>query len=302
MQKTKILLTSILLTSSLSAISFDNGMSIDIEKDENNNLHPNIYLPLRWNNSLSSSIEYKTDETITENETVANTTDSDKDTTIEHTLARLNILNYDIQNKNTKYYFGFGLQYESFDKTQIGFAQSGSTNINFEHNINIEVQSIFLKSDFIYNANKLDTKLSLNIVPSSNLEVTQDTVLTDAVNSTGTGSSEEKLDLSYEIDLNLMTKTDSIVDFGLEANYRFLPLKYDLQLANSNNTYSTEKYDIEEKITTLTAKIYFNIKSFDDIMPSIGYITKKTDGINKLDDSTYSESENKLTFGFEKRF
>lgn len=298
----KQLLTLTFLTISLKAITFDNAVKLDINKDEDNNLHPDIYLPLKWNNSLSTSFSYKTDKTITENETIVNTTSSDKDTTIEHTLTRINILNYNTQNENSKYYFGFGLQNESFDKTQTGFATTGATNINFNHNIDIEVNSIYLKSDMVFYSKNLDTKIELNIIPTSKLEVTQNTLLSDGVNSTGKGSSKETLDLSYDLSLNFISKTDSIVDIGIEGSYRFLPLKYDLQLTNSDDTYTTKNYDVEEKITAFTAKLYFNLKTFGGFMPTLGYSSEKTDGINKLDNTTYEETKKKIVFGFNKRF
>ncbi len=296
------IITTVLLATSLNAVTFDNGIKLDINKDENNNIHPDIILPIKWNQTFSSSFEYKTDKTITQNETVANTTSGDKDTTIEHFLVRVGVLSYDIQNEDSKFYFGFGLQKENFDKTQIGFAQSGATNINFDHSIDIEVKSVYLQSDMIFYTKSIDTKLSLNVVPTSKLTVTQNTTLSDAVSSTGSGSSDETLNLSYEVGVNFISKTDSFVDFGVEGSYRFLPLKYDLQLANSDNTYTTQKYDVEEKITSITGKIYFNTKLFGSLKPTVGISSQNTKSLNKLDNKTLEEKETKILFGFNSRF
>lgn len=301
MKTIKLLIPSLLLASNLLAITLDNGIKLSANKDENNNIYPDIILPIKYNDKYSSSFQYLEDKSIVENETVTNTTTSDKDTTVEHKLLRLNILNYTTQKNKTKFYFGFGLQKENFDKSQLGFAQTGATNINFDHKINIETSSIYLKSDFVFYGDKFDNKLKLNIVPSSDLEVTQNTVLSDGVNSTGFGSSKKSQDLSYELSYETMSKYGELINFGFEVRYRFLPLKYDLKLANSNSTYTDKNYDVEEKTTYIAGKIYFDKKIFN-LMPTIGISSEKTNGLNKLDNKTYDKKETKILFGLNSKF
>lgn len=98
-----------------------------------------------------------------------------------------------------------------------------------------------------------------------------------------------------------MTKSDKFINFGLEVIYRFLPLKYSLKLANSDSTYSDKDYDVEEKITYIAGKIYFNNTIFK-LMPTLGISSEKTNGTNKLDNISYSENETKIFFGLNSRF
>ena len=92
----RLLISSLLITSNLSAFTLDNGIKLDINKDDNN-LYPKLVLPFKYNNKYSSSIEYKTDEQITKDEKIASADISDKDTTIKHKLLRLNFLNYTLK-------------------------------------------------------------------------------------------------------------------------------------------------------------------------------------------------------------
>ncbi|MEA2051015.1 MAG: hypothetical protein U9O56_09830, partial [Campylobacterota bacterium] len=142
---------------------------------------------------------------------------------------------------------------------------------------------------------------NLNITPSSNLKVTQNTSLSDAVNSIGTGSSDENQDLSYELSFETMSKFNSYLNFGVEARYRFLPLKYDLKLANNDGSYSDKNYDVEEKISYIAAKIYFDTKVFN-LIPTFGISSEDTKSTNKIDGKSSNKNEVKILFGLNGRF
>lgn len=299
MKKTIIAISTVAV--SLGAIDFD-GLRLESIKDENKKTNSYAVLPISYNDSLSSEIEYKTDTTIRENERVNNASTSDKDTTIDHSLLKLNLLNYKIKKSDSKYSFGIGLQQEKFDKSQVGYANSGAVNINFDHNMDIKVQSVYLKTQAIFYNDLANSKISLSVVPSSKLKVTQNTILAGTTNSTGSGSSEETLKTSYEIGLELMSSGNGLIQFGVEGNYRFLPLKYDLQLANSDNSYTTQKYDVEEKTTFVAGRLYLNPSFLAGFMPTIGFGQETIKGTNKIDNSTYTIANNKVIFGFNTKF
>jgi len=299
--KTILAISGLLLLTNTSAITLDNGIKIDVNMDKNANLHPDLLVPCKYNDEYSSSIEYKTDKQIIKDEKVENADTSDKDTTIKHSLFRLNFLNYNIKKDKIKYYFGFGWQKETFYKTQSGFAKNDAVNVNFNNNIDMEVKSMYLKSDIIMYEDKFNHRFKINIVPKSDLKVSQTTTLSDTVNSVGNGNSDKSQDISYEISYENIGKFGSFADFGVEARYRFLPLKYNLKLANDDGTYSDEPYDVEEKTTYIEGKIYFNTKIIN-LMPTIGISKEKTKGKNKLDNKTYSNSQTKVLFGLNSRF
>ena len=297
----KIILATAISVLSLNAYTFDNGVKISANMDENKDFHPDLALPIKYNKHYSSSIEYLEDKTITEDEEVANTDSSDKDTELKHKLLRVNVLNYNTNSKKSKFYFGFGYQKENFDKSQVGFAKTTTKNINFDNKINIEVKSIYLKTDYVGYANKYQYRLRLTVVPVSKLEVSQNTKLTGTTNSIGKGNSDKDQELSYDIAYETITNFNSFLNYGFEVKYRYLPLKYSLKIANDNGTYSNTKFDTEEIYTQIGAKLYFDTKMID-LMPTLGISSAKTKTKNKISNTTETIDEIKVMFGISSRF
>jgi len=297
----KIILATAISVLSLSAYTFDNGVKISANMDENKDFHPDLELPIRYNKHYSSSIEYLEDSEITENEKVADLDTSDKDTQIDHKLLRINVLNYNTSSRKSKFYFGFGYQKENFDKSQLGFVKTNNKNINFDNNINIEVKSLYLKTDYVGYEKKYQYRLRLTAVPVSKLEVTQDTKLTGTTNSTGKGSSDEDQDLSYDIEYEAITNFNSYINYGLDVKYRYLPLQYSLKIANDDGSYSDTKYDTEEVYTEIGAKIYLDTKIMD-LMPTLGVSSASTKTTNNITNESETIDEVKVMFGISSRF
>jgi len=281
---------------------FAKGTKLATTLDENNNIHPDIFLPINFTQSLSTAIEYRTTQEL-QNGTVDGDYDSsNKDTTLDKEILNLYLLKYSIKNQKSTYSFGIGYSSESFNKNQKGFVTSGATTLTFDNNINIDIQGVSIFADAIYYniIDDLSAKINILILAASKLDVTQDTELVGFSN--GQGSSSEDLDLIYELRADFNYDLTSYMDLGFETRYKFLPMKYSLEMAQSDSTFTTEKYEVDEKITYNALKLYFKIDLLGSLRPMVGYSIEKTDGTNKLDSTSYSNTENMFMFGLNTKF
>lgn len=276
---------------------------VNIKKDDENNIHPDLFLPYHWTSTMFSAIEYRTDKELKEKAVDGTYDSSHQETTLDHEVFKLHLFNYNINQDKYSYSAGVVVGQEKFDKTQVGYATSGADTINFDQTVNIIVQNINLRGDVTRKKlfGPLDARLGVSIAPSSKLTVEQDTTLTGLLNSTGTGDSTETLDTSYEITLDLEYSVGSFA-LGLDTRYQHLPLKYSLQLAKNDNTFEEEKFDVIYKITEYKVKLYWSTDIFGGLKPLIGYGSTETKEEDKLDNGTDSRTENVIIIGFDKRF
>ena len=86
-----------------------------------------------------------------------------------------------------------------------------------------------------------------------------------------------------------------------EAIYRYLPLQYDLKLANSDGTYSNKNYDITETTSYLAGKIYFNTK-IAGLLPVVAISTQSVKIKDNIQGDTKSKSTSRIWFGLNSRF
>jgi hypothetical protein len=280
----KALLISLAGAASLMAEGYKLELAMSLDSNADQTYYPDIIIPLSWSDSLSSSVEYRSGERTDERET----SELSVDEIIEHQRLKLNALNYIIKRGKGSYAFGLGGSYESYAKEQSGDYDSLALGAGtYTNNIDISVLSIYAKAEAIQRFDIVDLKTYALINPFTKLGVDQDTTFYGDTAGNITDSSNETTDLSYEIDINLISKTDTIVDFGFNANYRVLPLKYSL---------SGEDIDIEEKITRVQGNIYFNIKSLKEWMPTLAYSSETTDS----DGDSYTEE--KVYLGINTRF
>lgn len=280
---------------------FAKGTKLATTMDEDNNIHPDIYLPINWSKSISTSIEYKTTQELKEGIVEGNYDSSNKETTLDKETLNLYLFKYNINNPSSTHSFGIGYSSESFDKNQKGFVTTGTTTLEFDNNVNIDIKGVSIFADAIYDVtDKFSAKFNLLLLASSKLDVTQDTELTSF--SSGSGSSSEDLDLIYELRADFNYELTSFLDLGFETRYKFLPMKYSLEMAKSDNTFETTKYEVDEKITYNALKLYFKTKYLGSLRPMVGYTSEKTDGTNNLDNTSYSNTENMFVFGLSTKF
>jgi len=288
--------TFMVLSSSLLADGYQLELSKPINSNAGENYYPDLVLPMSWNQNFNSSLEFRIGEqkdNFVENGSNAGTLSIDEK--IKHSRLKLNLLNYKINKMYSSYSFGIGASYDTFKKNQVGDSDNYENfNGTYTNNIDIEVLAYYLKLETILKDNSFDVKIYALMMPISNLKVTQNTELVGNINNTLTDSSSQEQDFNYELDLNFISKSQTFVDLGFNANYRFLPLSYDL---NGDNI----AYD--ETTIKLKASLFFNFEILDGWMPTIAYSTETIStttnaGVENIDDRT----EDKIYLGFNTRF
>lgn len=289
-----ILLSQVTNASMLSNAANDyflpNNTRINASLDDENNILPDLYIPINWSKNISSDIEFKQTKDFARTSVDGNYDDSDEINTIKSEVIHLHLLKYNTKYKGSPYSFSIGYTSESYDKNQIGFVNSGGNITNFNNNILIDVKGIngYLSTSRNF-TKKLSAKFDFIFLAASTLNVSQNTEIENY--GTGGRKSSESLELNYELRADFNYNLSSYIDFGFESRYKFLPMNYSLDLAYLEgfvNTYVKEK---EKKIYN-AFKLYFKNRYLEriNIRPMMGYSYETTK--NSFKSVNYVEAEN----------
>ncbi len=294
---------NVLQTQEENSMFFSKDTKISINLDDESKIHPDLYIPIYWTNILSTVVEYRTTQDKDVSKVKGNYDSSHKETTIDKETLNLHLLKYSFVNSSSRYSLGVGYSYEAFDKNQNGYIQSGTDRLDFNNNINIEIQGISISAETVnYDIilDGLSSKFNILVLAASTLDVTQNTLVTGYPNAKG--NSTQDLDVIYDVRGDLNYDLFSFMDVGMEARYKFLPMNYTLQLAKLDGTFERKDYDVEEQTIYTAFKLYFKMDLFGSMRPLIGYTNEMTDGKNKLDNTKYSNTENMFIFGIDSTF
>ena len=282
---------------------------INASLDDDNNILPDIYIPINWSKNISSDIEYKLTEELDTSTVDGEWIDSNKDDVLKSEYLNLYLLKYTMQKRKSSYSFGLGYTSESYEKSQVGFAKDEDATYDFNNNMLIEVNGINGYINTTQNfTKKLSVKLDFLFVAGATLNVSQDTEIVGYEN--GSGKSSENLDLLYELRMDVNYNLFSFLDLGFESRYKFIPMNYSLELAYADDTYVTTDYDVEETKLYNAFKLYFKNRYLEkiNVRPMIGYYveTNKSDTTEKnsqgINNDSSSSDVSRFIFGLTSKF
>ena len=298
-----------MLSNAVNDYFLPNNTKINASLDDDNNILPDIYIPINWSKNISSDIEFKQTKDFAKTSVDGNYDDSEKKDTLASEIMHLHLLKYNTKYKGFPYSFSIGYTSESYDKNQIGFVNSGGNIINFDHSMLIEVKGIngYLSTSRNL-TKKLSAKFDLIFLAASTLDVTQNTEIINY--EKGSGKSSEGLDLNYELRADFNYNLSSYLDLGFESRYKFLPMNYSLELAYADDTFVTTHYDVKESKIYNAFKVYFKNYYLEkiNVRPMVGYSyeTDKSDTISKssqgVSKDSSSDTVGRFVFGLNSKF
>jgi len=301
----KVFLLALLLAIASQAfaqtLDDEQGSSVDrimlnFSFDEDNKLHPDIYLPFAWNEELSAAFSFRTTADY-EKGKVLNVANSAKDTEINYSFINI----YPILWKSDGDTFGLDIGIVDIERTETGFFTDIGGTFNFTHDLTI--QSI--KPSFFYRFNQLKDKdngvlYGLSISPFSNLSVTQSTVFSGALNQTGSADGDAESSLSLRFELNGRYKLPSGMQSYYDFQYEYLPMEYTLAVLDGSGSFNSQAFDVVEHIFKAGYKIKFNKKIFYGLKPVLGLSYERTNGSdNNSNIEDYSYERYLIVFGIE---
>lgn len=313
-KQTKLLLSTLLLVSSLSAE--DSTLTdISFNMDDDGNLNPTLFIPVYYGDSnqfysaigFTSTNSKDVDSLDSFNDSKNAIISSSKDLTLNYITFKTSYFGFDISvgAESTISYVEnneFGYIHDSANF----FGNGRDYYIAFDNEIELDINRHAIKADIVLPIGELFTsRLSTSISPYTTIGVEQSTIFKPLVNETGTSSSSTVQDLAYSFKYELEIKTGTMIDIGFLASYDNQPLKYDIaQLAKFNNNYvfKTNTIDTNEVTTSYMAKIIFNKEILGGLKPSIGYGVENLDSKDNLSGETSSSDKTIFSIGFEKRF
>jgi len=281
---------------------------IDFNIDDGK-INPSAFLPYYWNDQLFSGVGIHS-STTQDNGTVNGFDDSRIGSNIQDNRLKLNLLSYEMPAGNFKYTLGGDIEQIDIDKLEFGFLQMpvnlGGDLVAFDNEINIEVLRPTLHGDVTWNPSggAFSIRTGVNIYPTSQLTVDQQTRFKPIIATTGSSNGSKSQDFSYSVNLEMIYKTNTWVDFLITADYEFLPLKYNLAvLAVENNQFVFSSTSIDTEESTLRYSFRFVLKKLmDNLRPVIGYNFEKLKSKDNSTGASSSKNKNFLVIGVENRF
>ena len=270
-------------------------MIIDFSLDDNSDIHPDIYLPFKWNDNISAAVSYLSTADIDEGK-VLGITDSLKNSEINYDTIHIFPALWKKQNT----VMGIDIEILDITKQQSGyFVQSGLTH-NFTHDLSIQV----VKPAFYYQINKLKNKQNgfvykMAVSPVSNLSVFQSSVFTGATTASGSADGDADSSLSFWLGLDARFKSDGGTQSYLDVRYEYLPMEYALDVLDASGSFTNEPYDVLEHILKITYKVEINKEIMMGFKPSFGFSYEYTDGENKNTGESYDSDKILFVFGIE---
>lgn len=142
------------------------------------------------------------------------------------------------------------------------------------------------------------------ISPFSTIDVKQTTLVQPLITTNGESHSNLSQNISYDIKLAFKYKLTSWMTLHANSDYTFLPISYDLAIANvPQDSYDISTIQVEETRMTNSVKISFNIDSFSkELSPSIGYAMQSASSKDVTNNTKSSLDTNIWILGFEGRF
>jgi opacity protein-like surface antigen len=301
---TTVALSSVLASSLLAVDNSkfwqDENFEISLSLNEDTKPKGSLFVPYNLSENLYLGVGFKS-ELKEHNEPVKGFTNSDSLYKTDDNIANITFIGYKASTDKQKYSVALNGEYRTIDKSEDGYAYSGTTKIEFNNSVDIKSKKLGINAKYSY---KLDDKsflkLDTNIYPYTDIDVTQKThlsvVATDGIVNTG-----KSQDISFNVNLKANYDISDLIGVGAELNYDYLPLKYDIQTAKADfSGWDDTKVDIVEKTTTAVAKMIFHV--VDGISPYVGVGVEKFSTVDNITNSDTTETQTIVKFGLATHF
>lgn len=268
---------------------------IDFSLDDNSDIHPDIYLPFKWNDNITGAVSYLSTADIDSGK-VLDIADSNKDSEVNYDTIHI----YPALWKKNNTVMGIDIEILDITKSQSGYWTQGASTFNFKNDLDIQV----IKPAFYYQINKLKDKdngfiYKMAISPVSNLSVSQSTTFTGALNASGSADGDADSNVSFWLGLDGRFKSEGGTQSYLDVRYEYLPLKYTLDVLQGDGSFVNEEFDVQEQIVKMTYKVKLNKDLMMGFKPTFGVSYEYTDGENKNTGNTYDSDKILFVFGLE---
>jgi len=267
----------------------------DFSVDDNSDIHPDIFVPFSYNNSVGGAFSFHSTADIDSGK-VLGITDSNKETEINYDTIHI----YPALWKKQNTVMGIDIEILDISKAQSGYWTQGASTFNFTNDLDIQV----IKPAFYYQINKLKDKdngfiYKMAISPISNLSVSQATTFTGALNASGSADGDAESSLSFWLGLDGRFKSEGGTQSYLDVRYEYLPLKYTLDVLQGSGSFVNEEFDVLEHIVKITYKVKLGKELVAGYKPTLGVSYEYTDGENKNSGDTYDTDAILFVFGLE---
>jgi hypothetical protein len=290
----------------------EDRVQIDLGLDEDGKTAPEAFVPFDWGDGWSSGIGFRSRQSDS-NETLDGFTDGRVGTSVSEDRLRLNLISFEKGSDSSYWSAGADFEQITIDKLQFGYFQMPNPYIPnpavageyvaFDSQVDLVITKPNLFVDYTNKGSELDFRVGISISPVSNLSVDQETRFIPLVSSTGTSTTSDSLDLSYELSLEMEYKTGGSVNIGFGYYYEFLPITYDIAVLNSTaDGFIDQNIDIEQVTSRIAIRLIFNNPISGNLKPVIGYVVEDAETTDVSKGSSEKESKNIITFGLESRF
>lgn len=321
----KLLLSSLLLTSALNAEEINNSENlvdniltrtdISFQADENGNINPNIFVPFYYgsNHQFFSGVGYSSAKS-SKADSVDNFSDSKSSLVSDSQNLLVNYISFTTSIYGLKTSIGLQSTFSKIANNEFGyihdsnniFGNGANYYVAFDNSIDLNIQRHAIRADIeLPIGNYFNSRLSTSISPYTQISVDQSTIFKPLSNDTGTSTSTTVQDISYNFTYEAQLKTGTFVDIGLVLGYGNQPLKYDLAFLDTDGSsyfFTNDTVDITEVTKSYLVKILFTKKILGGLNPSFGYGVKYLDTKDNASGETVSTNNAVFTLGVEKRF
>jgi len=303
-KRTKLILTSLLLSSTLCAVE-TTLTNISFVQDEEGNLNPYIFIPFYYgaSNQFYSAVGY-TSGTTSNTDVIEEGLDSKYSSVVSRKDLTINYFTYVIPLSMATLSVGVGSLFTQAENNEFGYIDLAGTYNSIENRVNLDAQIHYIELQvMIPLGNYVNSRISTTLSPYTVLQVENKTTFKPSVTEEGVSNSSKVQDISYTASLELQTNLDFFANFGFTASYSHQPVKYDTIAVNSTlDAFEPLHIDTNEVRTKYLAKVIFDLELLGGLNPSIGYGIEYLDTKNNITGSRDSSSSDIFTLGIEKRF
>jgi hypothetical protein len=290
--------------------SIENRFVFDMERGENGSINPATFLPMAWSKNWFSGLGYR-DSTDSTTGTISGFADSKVSTQVSESSALFNVISYQEQLVNgLSYSIGLNYRIDQIETSEFGYFRLVSGAIDdyeaFDNQVDIDVDSVDLSGDLTWGKadDFLVVRLGMVLAPANSISVEQSTDIKPLVPTTGTSRSSISQDLGYLIKLDARFRASPLFYIGLFAEYRLLPLKYDVAILNSAtlNSFELSRIDEHEVTTRIGIRLIFQNKVMAGMHPAIGFINEDLETIDQITRARNTVSDSKVVLGLTGEF
>ena len=268
---------------------------LDFSIDEEDNFHPDINLPLAWDENISSAVSYYSTADY-DTRRVLNIANSVNNEEINYSFINV----YPVLWKSGNNTIGLDIGIIDIEKEQLGsFADTGGT-VNFFNILDIQV----IKPSLFYRFNQLTDRengvlYGVSFSPYSELDVSQSTAFSGAINQSGTSDGATESSISFRLEIDGRYQFSSGLQSYYGFQYEYLPMEYTLAVLDQNGNFTPQTFDVLEHIFKASYKIKLKTELFSGLRPVIGISYEKTDGEDSNSGNDYSYERYLVVFGIE---